>query len=176
MPEHRSGCPINLATEVLGDKWTLVVLRDLMFGNKRYYRELLHNSLEGIASNILADRLQRLVTNGLVSRTLPTRRTSRRSATASPSRPFSSCRSWPTSARGETGTYQSAASLPSTLSFSRPAAPNCGIGLWTSYAATPRPHPVGWCRIRARLSPSLLRGQRRRPTRARRRDQRSDGT
>ena len=68
MPEHRSGCPINLATEVLGDKWSLVVLRDMMFGDKRYFRELLHNSIEGIASNILADRLQRLVTNGLVSR------------------------------------------------------------------------------------------------------------
>ena len=68
MPAHRSGCPINLATEVLGDKWSLVVLRDMMFGDKRYYRVLLHNSMEGIASNILADRLQRLVANGLVSR------------------------------------------------------------------------------------------------------------
>jgi len=68
MPEHRSGCPINLATEVLGDKWSLIVLRDMMFGDKRYYRELLHNSEEGIASNILADRLQRLVMNGLMSR------------------------------------------------------------------------------------------------------------
>jgi DNA-binding HxlR family transcriptional regulator len=68
MSEHRSGCPINLTTEVLGDKWSLIVLRDMMFGDKRYYRELLHNSIEGIASNILADRLQRLVTNGLVSR------------------------------------------------------------------------------------------------------------
>ncbi len=68
MPEHRSGCPINLATEVLGDKWSLIVLRDMMFSDKRYYRELLHSSLEGIASNILADRLQRLVTNGLISR------------------------------------------------------------------------------------------------------------
>jgi DNA-binding HxlR family transcriptional regulator len=68
MPERRSGCPINLATEVLGDKWSLVVLRDMMFGDRRYFRELLHNSQERIASNILADRLQRLVTNGLVSR------------------------------------------------------------------------------------------------------------
>ena len=68
MPDHRSGCPINLATEVLGDKWSLVILRDLMFGDRRYFRELLHSSEEGIASNILADRLQRLVTNGLVSR------------------------------------------------------------------------------------------------------------
>lgn len=68
MPDHRSGCPINLATEVLGDKWSLVILRDLMFGDRRYFRELLHSSEEGIASNILADRLQRLVTNGLLSR------------------------------------------------------------------------------------------------------------
>jgi len=68
MPEHRSGCPINLTTEVLGDRWSLVILRDLMFGDRRYFRELLNNSEEGIASNILADRLQRLVDNGLVSR------------------------------------------------------------------------------------------------------------
>src|SRR6266536_2454501 len=65
MAEHRSGCPINLATETLGDKWSLVILRDMMFGNRRYFRELLHNSVEGIASNILADRLQRLLGNGL---------------------------------------------------------------------------------------------------------------
>jgi DNA-binding HxlR family transcriptional regulator len=65
---HRSGCPINLATEVLGDKWSLVVLRDVMFGNRRYFRELLANSEEGIASNILAARLHRLTDNGLLSR------------------------------------------------------------------------------------------------------------
>jgi DNA-binding HxlR family transcriptional regulator len=68
MAEHRSGCPINLATETLGDRWSLVILRDMMFGNRRYFRELLHNSVEGIASNILANRLQRLVDNGLISR------------------------------------------------------------------------------------------------------------
>jgi DNA-binding HxlR family transcriptional regulator len=68
MAEHRSGCPINLATEVLGDKWSLVILRDMMFGDRRYFRELLHNSEEGIASNILADRLHRLARNGLISR------------------------------------------------------------------------------------------------------------
>jgi DNA-binding HxlR family transcriptional regulator len=45
-----------------------VILRDMMFGNRRYFRELLHNSVEGIASNILANRLQRLVDNGLISR------------------------------------------------------------------------------------------------------------
>ena len=68
MAEHRSGCPINLATEVLGDKWSLVIIRDIMFGNRRHFGELLHNSEEGIASNILADRLQRLTDNGLISR------------------------------------------------------------------------------------------------------------
>ena len=65
---HRSGCPINLATEVLGDKWSLVVLRDVMFGDRRYFRELLTRSEEGIASNILAARLQRLVETGLLIR------------------------------------------------------------------------------------------------------------
>lgn len=66
--EHRSGCPINLSLEVLGDKWSLVIIRDMMFGNRRHFRELLHNSQEGIASNILSDRLHRLTERGLVSR------------------------------------------------------------------------------------------------------------
>ncbi|MEV6233325.1 helix-turn-helix domain-containing protein [Saccharopolyspora shandongensis] len=66
--ERRSGCPINLSVEVLGDKWSLVVIRDMMFGNRRHFRELLNNSEEGIASNILASRLQRLAENGLVSK------------------------------------------------------------------------------------------------------------
>jgi DNA-binding HxlR family transcriptional regulator len=66
---HRSGCPINLATEVLGDRWSLVVLRDVMFGDRRYYRELLSASEEGIASNILAARLRRLTERGLLTRT-----------------------------------------------------------------------------------------------------------
>jgi DNA-binding HxlR family transcriptional regulator len=65
---QRSGCPINLSLEVIGDKWSLLVIRDMMFGNRRHFRELLTNSDEGIASNILADRLQRLVDTGLVSR------------------------------------------------------------------------------------------------------------
>ena len=52
---HRSGCPINLTLEVLGDKWSLIIIRDIVFGNKRHFRELLTQSLEGIASNILAE-------------------------------------------------------------------------------------------------------------------------
>ncbi|WP_214466259.1 winged helix-turn-helix transcriptional regulator [Microbacterium flavescens] len=66
---QRSGCPINLTVEVIGDKWSLLVLRDMMFGNRRHFRELLNGSEEGIASNILADRLQRLTEAGLVTRT-----------------------------------------------------------------------------------------------------------
>jgi DNA-binding HxlR family transcriptional regulator len=65
---HRSGCPINLTLEILGDRWSLIVIRDVMFGNRRHYRELLKLSEEGIASNILADRLKRLVDAGLLSR------------------------------------------------------------------------------------------------------------
>ena len=64
----RSGCPINAAVEAFGDRWSLLVLRDVMFGNRRYFRELLAGSEEGIASNILADRLKRLTEAGLVSR------------------------------------------------------------------------------------------------------------
>ncbi len=67
-PVHRSGCPINLAVEVMGDRWSLVVLRDVMFGDRHYFRELLAGSQEGIASNMLADRLHRLVANGLLWR------------------------------------------------------------------------------------------------------------
>ena len=67
-PVHRSGCPINLAVEVMGDRWSLVVLRDVMFGDRHYFRELLAGSQEGIASNILADRLRRLVAHGLLWR------------------------------------------------------------------------------------------------------------
>ncbi|RCW27194.1 HxlR family transcriptional regulator [Ciceribacter lividus] len=65
---HRSGCPINLTLEILGDRWSLIVIRDVMFGNRRHFRELLQNSEEGIASNILADRLKKLVEKGLLTR------------------------------------------------------------------------------------------------------------
>ncbi len=69
MNEPRSGCPINLSLEVFGDRWSLIVIRDLMFGNRRYFRELLSRSEEGIASNILSARLKRLTTLGMVTRT-----------------------------------------------------------------------------------------------------------
>ena len=63
--ELRSACPINYALEYLGDKWTLLVIRDLVFEGKRFYKEFL-DSKEGIATNILSDRLKRLERQGIV--------------------------------------------------------------------------------------------------------------
>lgn len=68
-PDVRSGCPINLTLEVLGDRWSLLVIRDIMFGDRRHYRELLLNSEEGISSNILAERLKTLLDQGILTRT-----------------------------------------------------------------------------------------------------------
>ncbi len=64
----RSGCAINAAVEVLGDPWAMLVLRDIMFGNRRHFRELTAGSEEGIATNILASRLKQLVAAGLLTR------------------------------------------------------------------------------------------------------------
>ncbi len=63
----RSNCPINLAAEVLGDTWCLVILRDIMFGNRRTFRDVLNHSLEGIATNILASKLRKLVDEGMLT-------------------------------------------------------------------------------------------------------------
>lgn len=65
--EHRSGCPINLTVEMLGDRWSLVILRDIALLGKRHFRELL-DSNEGISSNILSDRLKMLVDEGMLTR------------------------------------------------------------------------------------------------------------
>jgi DNA-binding HxlR family transcriptional regulator len=66
--DHRSGCPINLSLEVFGDRWSLIILRDMIFGGRRHFRELLNGSMEGIASNILADRLKRLMELGMLTK------------------------------------------------------------------------------------------------------------
>lgn len=68
VPEGRSGCPINMTTELLGDRWSMVVLRDIIFSGHRGFRELLTHSMEGIASNILAARLAKLTGAGLLTR------------------------------------------------------------------------------------------------------------
>ena len=65
--EPRSHCPINLSLEIFGDTWTLLVLRDMMFGGKRHFREFLESD-EHISSNILADRLARLVDSGILTK------------------------------------------------------------------------------------------------------------
>lgn len=65
--DQRSTCPISTALEIVGDRWTLLVIRDLMFAGKRHFREFLQSE-EAISSNVLADRLNALVDNGIVSR------------------------------------------------------------------------------------------------------------
>ncbi|HEV7742689.1 MAG TPA: helix-turn-helix domain-containing protein [Pseudolysinimonas sp.] len=66
--EAPPGGPIAAAVEVLGDRWTLLILRDVIFEDRRYFRALLTGSIEGIASNILADRLVRLLDAGILAR------------------------------------------------------------------------------------------------------------
>lgn len=65
-PEFRSQCPVASALDVVGDKWTLVVLRTIFAGRHRYGN--LADIPEAISSNILADRLERLETCGLVTK------------------------------------------------------------------------------------------------------------
>ena len=68
MKESKSQCPINQALEVFGDKWTLLIIRDIMFDGKRYFREML-GSDEKIASNILTNRLNRMEELGILIKT-----------------------------------------------------------------------------------------------------------
>ena len=63
----RSNCPINFVLETFGDRWTLLVIRDLMFHGKRYYGDFLASD-EGISTNILANRLQRLEQDGVIAK------------------------------------------------------------------------------------------------------------
>ena len=62
---RRSDCPISVTLEALGDSWSLLIVRDLMFFGRKSYNEFL-NTGEKIATNILADRLQRLETSGII--------------------------------------------------------------------------------------------------------------
>lgn len=63
-PSHRSPCPVACTLDLLGDRWTLLVIRDLMFGRSRFKDFVA--SPEGIPTNILSDRLERLQEKGLV--------------------------------------------------------------------------------------------------------------
>jgi len=64
-PKRRSGCPLNASVEMLGDRWSLLIIRDMMLLGSRTFKEFLA-SYEGIASNILADRLRRLEAYGII--------------------------------------------------------------------------------------------------------------
>ena len=65
--ELKSGCSINLGLEVFGDQWTLLIIRDIMLGNKRHFREILKSD-EKISTNILTNRLNMLEEKGIIIR------------------------------------------------------------------------------------------------------------
>lgn len=65
--KKRSDCPLSCSLDIFGDKWSLLIIRDLMFGNKCTYNDFL-KSAEGIATNILASRLKELEENGIVEK------------------------------------------------------------------------------------------------------------
>jgi DNA-binding HxlR family transcriptional regulator len=64
--KHRSGCPVSISLEILGDRWSLLIIRDLMVRGFRTFREF-QRSGEGIATNILANRLRKLETSGIIT-------------------------------------------------------------------------------------------------------------
>jgi DNA-binding HxlR family transcriptional regulator len=64
-PDWRSSCPLNASVEILGDRWSLLIVRDMMLRGFHSYKEFL-DSYEGIATNILADRLRKLETYGIL--------------------------------------------------------------------------------------------------------------
>ncbi|OLB19606.1 MAG: hypothetical protein AUI12_18185 [Acidobacteria bacterium 13_2_20CM_2_57_6] len=65
-PKRRSRCPLNASVEILGDRWSLLIIRDMMLRGFRTYKEFL-DSYEGIATNILADRLRKLIAHGIIT-------------------------------------------------------------------------------------------------------------
>jgi DNA-binding HxlR family transcriptional regulator len=65
-PKWRSGCPLNASVEILGDRWSLLIIRDMMLRGFRSYKQFLE-SYEGIATNILADRLRKLIAHGIIT-------------------------------------------------------------------------------------------------------------
>src|ERR1700745_1803429 len=65
-PKRRSGCPLNASVEILGDRWSLLIIRDMMLRGFRTYKEFL-SSYEKIATNILADRLRKLEAHGIIT-------------------------------------------------------------------------------------------------------------
>jgi len=64
--KRRSGCPLNASVEMLGDRWSLLIIRDMMLLGRRTFKEFL-DSYERPATNILADRLRKLEAFGIIS-------------------------------------------------------------------------------------------------------------
>lgn len=64
--KNRSGCPVSICLEVFGDRWSLLIVRDLMVRGFRRFKQF-QESGEGIATNILADRLKRLEASGIIT-------------------------------------------------------------------------------------------------------------
>jgi DNA-binding HxlR family transcriptional regulator len=67
-PNRRSGCPLNASVEMLGDRWSLLILRDMMLRGYQTFNEFLHSD-EKIATNILAGRLRTLESYGIIETT-----------------------------------------------------------------------------------------------------------
>jgi DNA-binding HxlR family transcriptional regulator len=65
-PKRRSECPLNASVEMLGDRWSLLIIRDMMLQGSSTYKTFME-CYEGIATNILADRLQKLVDYGIIT-------------------------------------------------------------------------------------------------------------
>ena len=63
---RRSACPVSISLEMFGDRWSLLIIRDLMVRGLRTFKEFQHSG-EGIASNILSNRLERLETAGIIA-------------------------------------------------------------------------------------------------------------
>jgi DNA-binding HxlR family transcriptional regulator len=66
VPKRRSGCPLNASVEMLGDRWSLLIIRDMMLRGFHSYKQFLE-CYEGIATNILADRLRKLQAYGIIT-------------------------------------------------------------------------------------------------------------
>jgi hypothetical protein len=99
---------------MLGDRWSLIVIRDGMFGNRRHFGDLVRFSEEGIASNILASRLGRLVDAGLLQ------------FTALPKHPYNSSRCWLIWVLGGGGTLGPPGNYRFEHSFLKRVANECG--------------------------------------------------
>jgi len=69
MEYHPYGCPIRFSASVLGDRWNLVIIRDLMFKGRKYFGDFI-NAGEGISTNILSNRLQRLEESGVIDKSI----------------------------------------------------------------------------------------------------------